>query len=167
MLLARGGFYWKVSGLVRKFRRPGTREGVVPRARGELRDIKLLEITSAYYFNFVDCLTAVTPGYGNSRESFLRIISRRYPWRQPPPTIARNLPHLIDCVGRNLLPPAPLSVPFFAKINLVLAGDGSVEAQRAANRINKLLVAPFTIVDFHRKNREKNVPQFSWHARSQ
>lgn len=29
--------------------------------RAGRRDIKLLEITSAYYFNFVDCLTAVTP----------------------------------------------------------------------------------------------------------
>lgn len=40
-------------------------------------DIKLHEITSAYYFNFVDCLTAVTPRIRvrNSRQSFLRIIS--------------------------------------------------------------------------------------------
>lgn len=42
---------------------PLGRLGRGPRATTAVgrRDIKLLEITSAYYFNFVDCLTAVTP----------------------------------------------------------------------------------------------------------
>lgn len=56
---------WKYRGLSRTSRRPGTLEegeGISPRGgNAASRDIKLLEITSAYYFNFVDCLTAVTP----------------------------------------------------------------------------------------------------------
>lgn len=126
----------EVSKLVRKFRRRGTLEGASARRRGSAtpRDIKLLEITSAYYFNFVDCLTAVTPWIRgrNCRESFLRIISPRYgtergatlhPHLGPllPPTCRISLTVSEGICWTEPLPPA------LSKINLVAATGGARE----------------------------------------
>lgn len=78
---------------------------------GREHDIKLLEITSAYYFNFVDCLTAVTPGCrGNSRESFLRIISPRYRSAAQPPAPSCRI-SLTVSEGICWPPPPPLPFP--------------------------------------------------------